>query len=54
MDDESQNIVPPWSYGIETAVQKDFSQKSVFWKVNFDPKNAYLRNEQELEKVEEG
>ena len=40
-------------FGIETAVQKDFSQKSVFWKVNFDPKNAYLRNEQEYEKVEE-
>ena len=40
-------------FGIETAVQKDFSQKSVFWKVNFDPKKPYLRNEQELEKVEE-
>ena len=28
---------------IETCVQKDFSQKSSFWKECFRPKNAYLK-----------
>ena len=28
---------------IETCVQKDFSQKSLFWKECFWPKNAYLK-----------
>ena len=31
----------------KTAVVKGFSPKSLFWKINFSPKNAYLRNEQE-------
>ena len=37
----------------ETAVQKDFAQKSIFWKVDFEPKIPYLRNELDFEKVEE-
>ena len=38
---------------IETAVVKGFSQKSLFWTINFSPKNAYLRSEQELERIED-
>ena len=53
ISEHSASMVKWKLFGIETAVQKDFSQKSVFWKVNFDPKNAYLRNEQDMEKVEE-
>ena len=29
---------------IETTVQKDFAQNSIFWKINFKPKIPYLRN----------
>ena len=25
-------------------MQNDFAQKSIFWRVNFKPKNLYLRN----------
>ena len=38
---------------IKTAVQKNFSQKSLFWRESFWPKNAYIRNEQVFEKVQE-
>ena len=33
---------------IQIAVPKDFSQESFFWREFFWPKNAYLRNEQNL------
>ena len=29
---------------IETTVQKDFAQNSIFWKISFRPKIQYLRN----------
>ena len=29
---------------IETTVQKEFAQNSIFWKINFKPKIPYLRN----------
>ena len=38
---------------IETCMQKDFSQKYLFWREFFWPKNAYIRNEQVFEKVQE-
>ena len=31
-------------FDIETTVQKDFAQNSIFWKINFKPKIPYLRN----------
>ena len=30
-----------------------YSNKSIFWKIYFSQQNAYLRNEQELERIEE-
>ena len=38
---------------VEAAVQKDFAQKPIFWRVNFKHKIPYLWNKHDLEKVEE-
>ena len=29
---------------IETTVQNEFAQNSIFWKINFKPQIPYLRN----------